>query len=131
MAPCSINKHAKGKFPINAVKYCLSVADISLDDVDHFSLGHGRDATRNEVAKHYAENSIKFHSIKDLNSYKWELRNLTRYEPDLVRREIMSNLQSDSDISFIGHHHSHAASACYYSGFQDSSVVTIDGSGEK
>ena len=123
-------KHAKGMFPINAVNYCLTSAKISIDEIDHISLGHGRDAIKDEVPKHYAETSVKFYPIKDLNSFKWELRNILNYHPNLIKKEIQDYLHSNLDIAFIGHHYSHASSAFYYSGFADSTTITIDGSGE-
>jgi len=44
--------------------------------------------------------------------------------------EIRRRLGYDGAIDVFEHHHSHAASAFYYSGFEEAAVLTVDGVGE-
>jgi carbamoyltransferase len=47
-----------------------------------------------------------------------------------VEREIRESLGWEGPVEIVDHHLSHAASAYYFSGFDDAAVLTVDGVGE-
>ncbi|MEV4641954.1 carbamoyltransferase N-terminal domain-containing protein [Actinoplanes sp. NPDC049548] len=55
---------------------------------------------------------------------------LFRLDADRPRRELRDLLGWEGRIEVVDHHLSHAASAYYYSGFDDSAVLTVDAVGE-
>ena len=102
---CSINEERitrtkyDGNYPHNAITHCLTVGNISSDDVDIVY----------SVASH--------HHIA-LN----QLENHTAY--NMLQRSF-----SKAKIRFVGHHLSHAASSVFTSPFNEGSFLTFDGGG--
>jgi carbamoyltransferase len=52
------------------------------------------------------------------------------FDPLRPEREIREVLVYEGPISFLEHHQSHAASAYFYSGFNEAAILTVDGVGE-
>lgn len=104
-------------FPINAIRYCLQEADLSINDIDYIC-----------------------HSV-DYENYK-ELFFLSDKSRLLYEKVLNPNLQKelwkkyfpyfDIDRKFVAvdHHLAHAASAYYPSGFDSSLILIADGIGE-
>ena len=125
----SRKKH-DARFPINAVRYVLSEAGITLADVD--------------TVVFYDKPFLKFERLletylatapKGFNSFRkampvW-LREKLFLKDLLVRefRRIEKEFSGDR-LMFSEHHFSHAASAFYPSPFEQAVVLTLDGVGE-
>jgi len=111
-------------FPSNAIKYCLSEANINSADI--------------EIVAFYDKPFLKFERIletylafapKGLSSFLkaiplWIKKKL--WIKELIRQE----LNYSGTIIFPEHHASHAASAFYASPFQEAAFLTMDGVGE-
>jgi carbamoyltransferase len=112
------------RFPANAVRYCLSEAGITVDDLTHVAF--------------YDKPWLKFERLLEtylsfapegIRSYMmamplWLKEKLSM--GDIVKRE----LGWKGDLYYPEHHQSHAASAYYPSPFDRAAVLTIDGVGE-
>jgi len=119
------------QFPINAVRYCLQEADISLHDVHAIVYFEKPFLKFERLLETYYRNAPRglFSFIKAMP--QWAQRKL------FVRREIRKALQQidpsynvKKQLYFSSHHLSHAASAFYPSPFQKSAILVIDGVGE-
>ena len=111
-------------FPLNAIRFCLREAGISINDVDYVAF--------------YDKPFIKFERILEtylsfpfsgINSFikaipLWIRKKL--WIPDLIKKE----LRYEGKVLFPEHHESHAASAYYPSPFSQAAFLTIDGVGE-
>lgn len=111
-------------FPLNAIKFCLKEAGISINDVDYVAF--------------YDKPFIKFERILEtylsfpfsgINSFikaipLWIRKKL--WIPDLIKKEV----GYEGKVLFPEHHESHAASAYYPSPFSQAAFLTIDGVGE-
>lgn len=111
-------------FPVNAARYCLAEAGITVADLSYVSF--------------YDKPLLKFERIlstylayapRGFRSYLlampvWIKEKL--WIPNLIR----THLGYDGKILFTEHHESHAASAFYPSPFSDAAFLTIDGVGE-
>lgn len=106
-------KHT-GKFPINAINYCLKEAGISIDDVDYVCHGFNYDPMEKyfKIIDYDLFNSVYRSSV--------QLDNLSKY----------FNINNEKFIA-VDHHLSHAASAYFPSGFDEALCVVSDGMGEK
>lgn len=112
--------------PIKSIKYVLKEANISLRDVNHIAVAwdcnkypYYMDAFRSKALKGRTEID-KLLDQKSLFNKKWiEFK---------LRTELKEELPP---IHYISHHLSHAASTFYLSGFEDSLILTLDGSGEE
>jgi len=117
-------------FPIEASKFCLSYANVSLNDVD--------------IIVYYEKPFLKFERIletfyeKAPLSISMFIKTLPRFlQVKLnIRRTIkkefkqISKLNKATKILFSDHHLSHAASAYYSSKFESAAILTIDSVGE-
>jgi carbamoyltransferase len=55
---------------------------------------------------------------------------LTLPDPSGVEDDLRFRLGYDGPILYFEHHHSHAASSYYFSGFEEAAILTVDGVGE-
>ncbi len=116
------------RFPINAIKHCLMVADISYEKINLVCYYEDPQKKFKRIIKTYMRQFPKgFGSllvnmpayIKKRNITKIIEKNLTRYFGKIQK-----------EIIFSDHHFSHAASAFYASPFEQSAILCIDGVGE-
>lgn len=132
------------ELPFHAIDYCLGVADIHINDVDHFAYGFDpyillgdehRNAATIQLPLRPSENSLN----EWLNpwdplflSYIVNARNqLEDGWPHHLQPRFIGAHVDASKWHFVDHHLSHAASAFHPSPFADAAVMTIDGRGEK
>ncbi len=117
-------------YPEKAIEYCLSEANLSLDQVDYVVF--------------YDKPFLKFERLletyvafapKGFKSFRMAMPIWLReklFLKDMLIKEIKKNDKSfdDSKLMFSEHHFSHAASAFYASPFEEAVVLTLDGVGE-
>ncbi len=116
-------KHDHG-FPTHAVRYCLSYAGISADQLTHVVF--------------YDKPFIKFERLLEtyLTTAPLGLRSFLKAMPLwlkeklFMRETIARELSFKGEILFADHHESHAASAFYPSPFDRAAIITLDGVGE-
>ncbi|MER9477644.1 carbamoyltransferase [Mesorhizobium sp. M0520] len=111
-------KHSN-KLPIRSIQYCLSAAGVQLNDIDRVAL---------YASEPYANAMLEGISAShpDILSIPLDAKTLVQ---DLLTREFGTKLDS-SRISFVSHHQAHAVSAFAMSGFEQSLILAIDGSGD-
>ena len=97
-------KHAPGIAPYNAIKYCLELGKVSLDDIDYISLGW--------------DYKINPYWQKTIDIF-----------PILFPKNIF-NYTKKPKVKFYQHHLAHAASSFLLSGFKESLIMVVDGQGE-
>ena len=116
-------KHC-GDFPEYAIQYCLSEANITIEDVDYISF--------------YEKPLVKFDRILETILADWPrtymswiksmpIWMLTKLR---VHNMILNKLGVDKEILYCQHHLSHAASAFLVSPFQEAAFISADGVGE-
>lgn len=110
-------KHSS-KFPSRAIRYCLESRGIRLQDVDRIAY-YATEKYCNELL------SRLFVSQPDFKKFV-DARTLVR---QLLEREFRYAVAPDK-VSFVRHHMAHAVSAFAMSGFEESLVLAIDGSGD-
>jgi carbamoyltransferase len=108
-------KHA-ADFPVDAMGYCLSAANIEIEDVD-------------EIA--HAFDYLPYREIYSLDPVSSKL-----YSEVLAKDALLTQLRrylptfSPERVHSVGHHLAHAASAAYTSGWDECLVVVNDAMGE-
>lgn len=106
----SRRKHAYDVYPHAAIIWCLQSTGISLADVDVVCF------------------SWDLPTLYAARGRSWQLRG-HRFQDELFPSQIFPNI-SRPPIKFIPHHLSHAASCLWTSGFEDASILVVDGQGE-
>ncbi len=112
------------RFPINAIKYCLSYANITANDLDYVAF--------------YDKPILKFERLLETyialapKGFKSFLKAMPLWikEKIWMKELIKKELNFEGEILFPEHHQSHAASAFYPSPFLDAAFLTMDGVGE-
>ncbi|MDH3198919.1 MAG: hypothetical protein OEO21_11840, partial [Candidatus Krumholzibacteria bacterium] len=111
-------------FPVNAIKYCLKHAGITIDQVDYVGF--------------YDKPLLKFERIllTYLATFPRSLPSFLKAIPLWLRKKmwipqtIRKELGYEGEVLMIEHHLSHAASAFLVSPFEEAAIVTVDGVGE-
>lgn len=112
------------EFPLQAIEYCLQEAGIGVDDVHAIGFYEKPLLRFLRLLHTYIENFPW-----GFPSYRKAMRlwlKQKRWIPRFLRRE----LGYEGEIYYIDHHLSHAASAFYFSPFEQAAVLTVDGVGE-
>lgn len=113
------------RFPESAVKYCLSEASISLDEVGHIAF--------------YDKPFLKFERLLEtyLSFAPAGLPSFLKAMPLWLKEKlwmedsIRKSLEGfEGKIVFPEHHQSHAASAFFPGPFRNAAIITMDGVGE-
>ena len=118
-------------FPASAVRYCLTEANISADELDHVVF--------------YEKPFLKFERLletylafapRGFQSFRkaipvWLKEKL--FQKSVLRdhlRKIDDSIDWEAKLLFADHHQSHAASAFFASPFSELAILTLDGVGE-
>jgi len=120
-------KHWAG-FPALAIRFCLREAGISLKELDYISIGRDPNAKFGNKMKFLLRNpSLLGGAIK---RYK-NARQVTSLENEFKKIDPSIDYTTlKNKIRNIEHHRSHLASAFFASPFEESAILSIDGSGD-
>lgn len=111
-------------FPIEAIKYCLKVADVqTVDFVVFYENPDMKWARIQEILRQNPPSQEIYTNITEL----W--KNLKSKEK--IQEIFCTQTGLANTILFLDHHLCHAASSYFMSGFDQAAVVTIDGVGEQ
>ena len=115
-------------FPINACRFVLDYAGITLDDVTAVAFYDKPYIKFERLLETYHAFAPK--GLKSFNSAipVWIKEKL--FMKDMLREELAKLGGRIPKLYFPEHHLSHAASAFYPSPFEDAAIVTLDGVGE-
>jgi carbamoyltransferase len=128
-------KHSKSHFPILAIENVLKEGNIKITDIDFIVQAWDCNIyDSGEMKKIYAEINSKYGASRSDLSYQENY--LNTFKSENQKNIIIKNLKKkygDIDfppILFMNHHQSHACMGFFQSGFEESLVLVIDGSGE-
>lgn len=126
-------KSASEMFPSNAIKYCLKEGGLKLRDVQIVATAWDHDKYPKQMDEH-----MRSISERDLDQYADLFEGIihNKLSPELAKFSIMIALKkidhnATPEIKWYPHHLCHAASVHYLSGFNDSAILVMDGSGEE
>tara|TARA_A100001015_G_C15024536_1_gene729741 strand:+ start:1139 stop:2875 length:1737 start_codon:yes stop_codon:yes gene_type:complete len=116
-------KHAAG-FPINAIKYCIDEAKISIDQIEHITIN------RNPKQKFIKKALYASTKLFNLEFIKNRISNLKKINSLKTELENHFEVKIKSKIHNIDHHTSHIASSVYFSDMENSNFISVDGFGD-
>ncbi len=121
-------KHWAG-FPSQAVQFCLKEAGISLSQVDHIAIGRDPSAKMNKKLLFLLKNpGGGFNAV--LDRLKNALKVASLEEEFVFIDKTVDKAVIKNKIHQVEHHRSHLASAFFASPFEESALLSIDGSGD-
>jgi carbamoyltransferase len=117
-------KHWAG-FPIEAIKYCLSEAGVTLDHVDHLAVN------QDSTAHLWRKIGFTLASRPDLSLVLDRLKNKKARAsiPDALATAFPGAVFR-GEVHHVEHHLAHLGSAFLVSPFQEAAVVSVDGFGD-
>jgi carbamoyltransferase len=129
------------RFPLNAVRYCLSEANLTAAELDFVGFYDKPLLKFDRLLETYLDYAPAGFSSFLKSMPLWMSEKL--WMPDLIRTELAKAGGEDDQrrakklgkkfnwkLLFGDHHESHAASAFYPSPFDEAAILTIDGVGE-
>lgn len=120
VAAAQEERFTKKKFdssmPVNAFRYCIEESGLRINDIHCLA---------------YYESPEKKLARQLWSGFQWDSREFRyKLDPHRPEKEIRELLGYEGPIKCMEHHLSHAASSYYYSGFEESAILTVDGVGE-
>ena len=117
-------KKHDSSFPINAVKYCLKEANLSINDIDYICF--------------YEKPFLKFERLlyQHIQMFPYSLPTFIKSLPAWINEKlrvpkiIRKKLKYRGNVIFVDHHMAHAASSFLVSPFEEAAILTVDGVGE-
>jgi len=104
------------RVPVNAFRFCLDAGNLGPTDID--------------CVAYYETPTKKLGRQIWASVSEGRLPDIAWLDPGKPQREIREKLGYDGPIETFDHHLSHAASAFFFSGFDDAAIMTMDGVGE-
>ncbi len=125
------DKHAKGRFPYEATRFCLEFAGIHPEDVDVVAFPHAEIPLSSPARWHYA---ARHWYAPDRALTALFNGNRRHYRNMVQLNKLISDLNIGGGkvrIEAVEHHLAHASSAYHLSGFKEkTAILGIDGKGE-
>ena len=109
---------ATGAFPINAINYCLTTANLKFDEIDY--LAHG--FCYEPIKSFYDKNDYTKKQFQEVYARDVQIQTLSQFFP---------GHNWDKKLVSVPHHLAHAASTFYVSGFPSALILITDGMGEQ
>ncbi len=130
-------KDSFGMMPLRASSFCLSNTNNTLKDIDAIAFGWDAPLYDYKMPLFVLKTALRYSSSFNSkeNMYK-AIEQLIKYRSTNVKRliaEMFLNAGYKGEmppVSFFSHHHAHAASAYYTSGYDRAHIIVADGSGE-
>ncbi len=125
------DKHAKGKMPVEATRFCLDYAGISADQVDIVAVPYAEIDLSSEARWHYAKR-YWYAPDRALDALFNGNRRYRRYVGYIKAMcETVGIDWNTIQFESVEHHLAHASSAYHLSGFKEkTAIMGIDGKGE-
>ncbi|HDK38324.1 MAG TPA: carbamoyltransferase [Thiolapillus brandeum] len=123
------DKHAKGRFPYEATRFCLEHAGIAPGDVDVVAFPYAKIPLSSPARWHYAAR----HWYAPDRALTALLRGNRRYHRNhsLLEKLVADLGITNARLEMVEHHLAHASSAYHLSGFEEkTAILGIDGKGE-
>jgi len=119
-------KHWAG-LPINAIKFCLDEAGITLADVNVITVSRDPKAKIGEKIIQTLKKGISLKAVKDRGSNQLKI---TRIKSDIAEALGYAAGDIKAKLHFAEHHRSHMASSFFVSPFDEAAILSIDGMGD-
>ena len=117
-------KHS-ANFPSEAIKFCLSVNKIKLSTIDVIAINSN---PKSSIMKKF------FFILKNPYSYKIAISSILNTRKKIDIKKLINSIDEKNNfqgkIDYIDHHISHLSSSFFFSQFEDSVNVSIDGFGD-
>lgn len=130
------HKHARGIYPMRALRYCLDVAGVQLSEVAAVGINWNLPAYTDGRMQRFFEKMGQEWDL-DAGTLAWQRAVLSRFDAGSLQRYHEAHWRrAFGEMRFpplhaVPHHYTHAFHACMQSPFEQAVGLTIDGSGDE
>jgi carbamoyltransferase len=117
-------KHWAG-FPSAAIRYCLDVAGVGVNGVDHIAVNRDPNARLGKRLKFLLANRPSLGAIKRRLANRAKIRSL---ETEFVEEFKLGSLEPK--LHHVEHHRAHLGSTFFVAPFDEAAVLSVDGFGD-
>ncbi|TNF99072.1 MAG: carbamoyltransferase [Gammaproteobacteria bacterium] len=125
------DKHAKGRFPLEASKFCMNFSGVDPKEIDVVAMPYAKIPLTSPARWHYAR---RYWYAPDRSVMAILAGNRRFYRNVRMAHQLMDDLGMDRNrtkLVPVEHHLTHASSAYHLSGFDGKcAIIGIDGKGE-
>jgi len=119
-------KHWAG-LPIEAIRFCLEEAAVSLEEIDHITVSRDPKAKIGQKLLRVLKGKVALNALTSRVKNSFNIRQ--------IKQEIAIGLginheKVKASLQFVEHHRSHIASAFHISPYEDAAILSIDGMGD-
>lgn len=119
-------KHWAG-LPLEAIKFCLEEANITLKDVDVITVSRDPKAKLGQKIIQTLKKGISLKAVKDRGGNALKI---TKIKSDIAEALGYDDNDIKAKVYFAEHHRSHMASSFFVSPFDEAAILSIDGMGD-
>ncbi len=114
-------------FPVEAIRYCLGEAGITVHDLDHIGISRDPSANLHKKILYVLSSRPSLRLVRD------RLANAAKVQD--LRQVLAGGLGVDAsairaELHNVEHHRAHMASAFFVSPFQEAAILSVDGMGD-
>ena len=114
-------------FPVEAIRYCLDEAGITVQEVDHIGISRNPGANLYKKVLYVLSSRPSFRLVRDRLANAAKVQDLRQ-----VLAEALHVDHSDFKAEFhnVEHHRAHMASAFFVSPYREAAILSVDGMGD-
>lgn len=120
-------KHWAG-FPAQAIAFCLREAGVTLDQVDHITIGRDPSAKLGKKLRFLLSDPLG--GLKTVQMRLKNRQQIASLEKEFETHFGVAASRIKPKIRNVEHHRSHMASAFFASPFEEAAILSIDGAGD-
>ena len=114
-------------FPTLAIRQCLDIAGLNLDEVDIVSIGRSPNANSSRKVAYALSHPSKLFNLLKIRSSRRDLGSIRQL---IAAQFDIDPLRMRFSVEFVEHHLAHISSAYFISPWDKSAGISIDGSGD-
>jgi carbamoyltransferase len=114
-------------FPVEAIRYCLDEAGISIHDVDHIGISRNPSANLYKKILYVLSSRPSFSLVRDRMANAAKVKDLRQILGEALRVDAAA---LTAEFHNVEHHRAHMASAFFVSPFQEAAILSVDGMGD-
>ena len=116
-------KHSAG-FPVMAIRYCLEHSNLKLTDINHITINRN---PKQKIIQKLLFASKNIFKLDFISNRLANLKKINSLKDEFIKH---FNVIPKAKFNYIDHHTSHIASSVYFSGFENTNFISVDGFGD-
>ena len=114
-------------FPVEAIRYCLDEAGVTIQDVDHIGISRNPGANLYKKVLYVLSSRPSFRLVRDRLANAAKVQDLGQV---LAQALHVDRADFKAEFHNVEHHRAHLASAFFVSPYREAAILSVDGMGD-